>query len=254
MIAKPLRGWIVATALLNAVPMAHAQDLPNFGKIVLCKQMTNDAERLQCFDRAVNEAPNEFVSKDSRTTAEGDWKLTEITSQIDGRPRLAAVLESAEGNSALVVRCHDRITEAYVSLRTYIGAAEALPVTYRIDDAAPIDARWMPSRDGSALFLANPALAVRFFRSLPADATLRLRVHDFQGRSGEFTFALGPIDEVRDRIAAACNWPADERQPEAAAAPPRDQARAQPPPRRTATKLVSVPLHHQRWNISAQRR
>ncbi len=241
----------LATAALITAPAVLAQDIPNFGKIILCKQVADAAERLKCYDRAVSEAPNEFVRKDATTTTDGDWKLTEITSQVDGTPRLAAVLEASEGTSALVVRCHDRVTEAYISMRTYIGTAEALPITYRIGDAAPVDARWLPSRDGSALFLANPTLAMAFFRLLPADTTLRLRIRDFQGRSDEFTFALGPVDEVRDRIAAACNWPQDERQPQATAPA---QTQAQPPRRRPATKLALVPIHQQRWNISAQRR
>lgn len=247
---KPWLGALAFAATLMAGPVPHAQDIPNFGKVVLCKQVTDGAERLKCYDRAVSEAPNEFVSNRATTSVEGDWKLSEFKSSIDGAPRLAAVLEAVEGTSALVVRCHDRITEAYVSMRTYIGTAEALPVTYRIDEAAAIDTRWLPSRDGSAVFLANPTLAMAFFRALPADATLRIRVRDFQGRSDEFTFALGPVDEVRDRIAAVCNWPQDQRQPEASS---QQQVRAQPPRRRTAIKLVTVPMHQQRWNIGAQR-
>jgi hypothetical protein len=172
------------------------------------------------------------------------------------------VLESTQSNSALVIRCRDHATEAYISVRTYIGTSEALPIVYRIDDAPPIDTRWLASRDGSALFLANPTLALTFIRSLPVDGTLRVRVSDFQGRSDEFTYVLGPVDEIRTRIGSACNWPADQREPEPVAqqqavvaptapAPARPQ---QPARRRSTIKVVSVPMHQQRWNISAQRR
>ena len=71
---------------------------------------------------------------------------------------------------------------------------------------AVTETRWSPSREGSAIFLGTSTLAIAFARTLPDDATLYVKVRDFQGRMTDLSFKLGPVSDIRDKIAAACQW------------------------------------------------
>ena len=79
-----------ATSL--ASPFAAAQTLPDFSKVVLCKSITDNAARLQCFDRAVSAAPSETVVQEANKIGESDWLISESRSPTDDSPRLAATL------------------------------------------------------------------------------------------------------------------------------------------------------------------
>jgi len=79
-----------------APPLAAAQPLPDFSKVVLCKSIANDAARLQCFDRAVSASPSETVVQEANKMGESDWLISESRSPTDDSPRLAATLEATE--------------------------------------------------------------------------------------------------------------------------------------------------------------
>jgi hypothetical protein len=89
----------------------------------------------------------------------------------DDTPQLVAALEALGGKAALVFRCQQGRTDAYVTLQAYVGAAQPLPVNYKVNDGQEITTRWLPAKDGNALFVPTPTLAVEFIRSLPSEAT-----------------------------------------------------------------------------------
>lgn len=241
---------IAVVAGLAAVP-GRAQELLDFRQVILCKSLRDNAERLQCFDRAVSNAPSERTQASNAVEIESDWQITESSSPADNAPRFAAVLQAAESTAALVLRCNDRTTDVYINLRTYVGGVEPLPVIYRFNDGTPTEARWSPSREGGALFVGTPTLAIAFARTLPDDATLYVKVRDYQNRSTDLSFRLGPVSDVRNKVAAACQWPD-------AAPAPVAQAAVAPAPATNPAPLRIVKHKHvqardQRWNISAQR-
>jgi hypothetical protein len=236
-------GFLVAAAM-----PAHAQVLLDFRQVILCKALREDAARLQCFDRALSNAPSERTDLTNVVEVDSDWQITESRSPADNSARVAAVLQAAEGTAGLVMRCYDKTTDVYVSLRTYVGGIEPLPVSYRFDDGATTESRWMPSREGGAIFLGTQTLAIAFARTLPDDATLYLKARDFQNRTTDLTFKLGPVSDIRSKIATACQWP--DQSP-----PPATQASAAP----IVTGPIKIVKHHhvqahqQRWNINVQR-
>jgi Type VI secretion system VasI, EvfG, VC_A0118 len=240
---------LACAALPFGLMPATAEELPNLSRVIICKLIKDDVERLRCYDRALSEAPADAPSQTVTDTAgtarviEGSWHVSEGKSATDGTPQLVAALEALGGRAALILRCQHGRTEAYVTLQSYVGAATPLPVTYTINDGTATDTRWLPSQEGNALFVPTPTIAIAFIRSLSDQATLALTVHDFIGRTEQMRFKLGPIAELRDKIAASCNWPADTPQ---AGTPPA------PPPAATAGKLVYVPAHQHRWNVSAR--
>ena len=252
--AQHFRLLMISAVLAAANVPAHAQDLLDFRQVILCKSLRDDAARLQCFDRAVSDAPSERTRGNTAAVeVESDWQITESRSPADDLPRFAAVLQAVEGTAALVLRCQDKVTEVYINLRTYVGGVEPLPIAYRFNDGTVTEARWIPSREGSAIFLGTPTLAIAFVRTLPDDATFYAKVRDFQGRTTDLSFKLGPVSDIRDKIAAACQWAELPAPPVTQAAIPGSSAAPTPPAPVRIVKHQHVQARQQRWNISAQR-
>jgi hypothetical protein len=239
-------------ALLLADGSSYADEIPNLSRVIDCKLIKEEAERLQCYDRALNEAPVNAPSKatpdavDTSRSVEGGWVVSLGKSPNDDTPQLVAALEAIGGKGALVFRCQQGRTDVYVTLQAYVGAAQPLPVAYTLNSGPEIATRWLPAKDGNALFVATPTLAVEFIRSLPREATLDLTIHDFAGRGELLQFKLGPVSDLRDKMADVCGWPAppQEQQQSEVVQQPKAQ------PTGAASKLVYVPLSQHRWNVS----
>jgi hypothetical protein len=243
-----LRVVIVSAILCftAGTPSSYAQDIPDYSKVVACKLVKNDAERLQCYDKALNVTVRSFHTGETTSAEVQDWHITESKSAVDNSPQIAAVLESAEKAAALVLRCHEKTTDAFINARTYLGAAGALPVTYRINNDKAIETKWAPSKEGAAAFIPMQRMAIIFINSLPDNGTLRVRLGDFQGDMENLTFNLGPVSAVRGRLASACGW-SPEQAP--STPPPAPSLSPQVP----AAKLMTVPQHQQRWNTTVKR-
>src|SRR6516165_7609504 len=239
-------------ALLLADPATYADEIPNLSRVVDCKLIKEEAERLRCYDRALNEAPANAPSRatpdtaDATRFAQGNWVVSLDKSPSDDTPQMVAALEAIGGKGALVFRCQQGRTDAYVTLQAYVGAAQPLPVAYTINNGQEIATRWLPAKDGNALFVPTAALAVEFIRSLPPDASLDLTIHDFVGRGELFQFKLGPLSELRDKMADACGWPGQPQEQQQL----QVVQQAKPQPNSASSKLAYVPLSQHKWNVS----
>lgn len=166
---------ITSAAVPEWGAVARADDLPNLSRVIVCKLIKDDVERLHCYDRALREAPAGAPSQgvpDSPNAArsvEGNWQVSEGKSSTDGTPTLTAVLEALGGKAALIVRCQHQRTEVYVTVQSYVGAAQPLPVTYTINDGPPIETRWLPAQEGQCAFCSDANRSNRF-RSLASGA------------------------------------------------------------------------------------
>jgi hypothetical protein len=258
--ARVLLSLLPLMLFAGAPATATAQTSLNLGLLVICTELKDDAQRLQCFDKLVAsalKAPAPQAQKNAVTTDDHDWKITESRSPVDDAVQMAAVLEAADGHGALVMRCHDRISDAYLNLRTYVGGVEPLRIVYRINRESAVETRWSPSKSGDSVFVPQQAF-FPFIRALPEDGDLFVRVTDFQGRTLDLNFKLGPVAEVRDMLGSKCRWPSEQRPPEQRTAdqkPSPAGATAPPPQRRQPSKkIVSVPQSAQGWNVTSQRR
>jgi hypothetical protein len=238
--------WVAVLSLADA-PL-YADEIPNLSRVIDCKLISNQPERLRCYDRAVSEAPTNAPSGAAPDThfAQGSWVVSLSKSPIGDHPQMVAALEALGGKGALVFRCQDGRTDAYVTIQAYVGAAQPLPVAYAINNGQETETRWIPAKEGNALFVPTRALAIEFIRSLPREATLALTVHDFVGRSELLQFKLGPISDLRDHMADVCDWPVErEQQQPQFVAPAETQLHI-------AGKLVDVPLTRHKWNVLIQ--
>jgi Type VI secretion system VasI, EvfG, VC_A0118 len=248
-----VRASVPCVAVLMLADAAcFADEIPNLSRVIDCKLIQEEADRLRCYDRALNEAPANAPSRAAPNTenaarfAQGSWVVSLGKSPSDETPQIVAALEAIGGKGALVFRCQQGRTDAYVTLQAYVGAAQPLPVAYTINNGQEIATRWLPAKDGNALFVPTATLAVEFIRSLPPDATLDLTIHDFVGRGELLQFKLGPISDLRGKMADVCGWPVlpqEQQQPQVV-------QQAKPQPVSASSKLVYVPVSQHKWNVS----
>ncbi len=167
-------------------------------KLKSCTAMTDDKQRLRCFDRLFGTSAKPEKSQEVQQT---NWSLEE-TKSVDGSAQVIAA--NLVNDTVLIVRCKDQITEAAFSTQyNYLGS-KTVDVEFRINDENPVKELWTASVNGHAAFAPNP---VAFIQSLPDNAKLSIkttRSTDRKVKEGHFN--LGAVSEVRNKIAVACDW------------------------------------------------
>jgi hypothetical protein len=196
-------GVLVALSSEAAIAMSP-QELP--GTIASCKAITDDKQRLKCFDDLFGGSSKPEVSQEEK---QANWSIDESKSPNDGS--LQVVVWNLVGHTVLILRCEDQTTEAAFSTQyNYLGY-RSVDVELRINDQTPTKEIWNASINGRAAFAPN---AVTFIQSLPDNGKLSIKTtRSNDGKIKEGSFNLGTVSEVRNKIAKACDWdnaPVDE--------------------------------------------
>jgi Type VI secretion system VasI, EvfG, VC_A0118 len=193
---------VVAISLLVTLGLGTSiamppQEIPS--EVKACKAIADGKERLKCFDELFgeNQKPQNLPKE-----AQANWSIDETKSSIDGSPQVVGA--NLVGDTVLILRCKDQITEAAFSTRyNYLGS-KTVDVQLRINDQNPIKQAWKASMDGRAAFAPD---AVAFIQSLPNNGKLSIRTtRSNDGKIKEASFNLGAVSEVRSKIAKACDW------------------------------------------------
>ena len=165
-----------------------------------CKAISNDQQRLKCFDGLFAVKPNPPNAAD-KLASEGNWQIEESKSPTDSSSQIVAA--NLVGDTVLILRCKDQTTEAAFSTRyNYLGS-RSVDVTLRINDDNPFKQVWKASIDGRAAFASD---AVEFIRMLPDNAKLFIGTGRADGKTKEANFNLGKVSAIRNKIAHACDW------------------------------------------------
>jgi hypothetical protein len=186
---------IFCSTVSNALPTQAITE-----EVKACKAISNDQQRLKCFDDLFADKPNPPSAAD-KSANEGNWSIEESKSPTDGSPQIVAA--NLVGDTVLILRCKDQTTEAAFSTEyNYLGY-RSVDVQLRINDQNPIKEVWKASMNGRAAFAPD---AVAFIQSLPDNGKLSIRTIRSDGKVKEGKFNLGAISEVRNKIAHACDW------------------------------------------------
>jgi hypothetical protein len=193
--ALAIIGFLVTLGTRASVAMPP-EEFP--AEVKSCKAMTDDNERLKCFDGLFG-APSKPQSPPEGMQA--NWSIDESKS-TDGSPQVFAA--NLVGDIVLILRCKDQTTEAAFSTKyNYLGY-KSVDVELRINDQNPIKEIWNASMNGRAAFAPD---AVAFIQSLPDNGTLSIKTtRSTDGKVKEGKFDLGAVSEVRGKIAKACDW------------------------------------------------
>lgn len=131
------------------------------------------------------------------------------TDPIDDSKALTALLTSSDtstlGPSAvLMIRCKKGTSDLYIGWNEYLGSDE-IPVTIRLDSAAPFTWDWSISTNHTATFY--PHAVPDFAKRLGSARRLLARVTPYAENPRTVTFDLAGMDAAVRPLAEACGWP-----------------------------------------------
>lgn len=153
--------------------------------------------------------PNLCFSEDG--VDDNGWYFNEKETKLDGKKNIyyakqsVDTLPNAIGNQehgALIIRCVDNQTEAYIVWPSFIGLSEQ-QVKYKVDDNKINTETWSLSTDGCGAFASKP---IKFLNSLKGAKTLIIQLDSYKQGQGELEFDLSGIDNYIDKIAECCHW------------------------------------------------
>ena len=186
---------MVGSTVSNALPPQAIRE-----EAKACKSIPIDQPRLKCFDDLFADKPNPPNAAD-KSANEGNWSIEESKPPTGGSPQIVAA--NLVGDTALIIRCKDQITEAAFSTRyNYLGS-RSVDVLLRINDEKPCRQVWKASIDGRAAFASD---ALEFVRVLPDNGKLFIKTSRSDGKTKEANFNLGNVSDIRNKIAHACDW------------------------------------------------
>lgn len=201
--AKVSYAAAVATVLLIVAAPARSQSVLELAVgIKFCTTLTDDAQRLKCFDGlfAQKSEPADKGDKGSTELAP-NWSITESKSPLDDSPEVTASLP--DDQTLLALRCKEHQTEVIFAARgTYLGS-QPIKMLIRVNGGTVIKTLWEQATDGQAAFAPS---AIAFIRALPQNGTLFLRATAYGGNTVDGDFHLGDVESVRAKIEAACHW------------------------------------------------
>jgi hypothetical protein len=149
---------VFGATVSNALPpQASTEDVKS------CKAISNDQQRLKCFDDLFADTPNQPYAAD-KPANEGYWKIEESKSPTDGSLQITAA--NLAGDTVLILRCKEQKPRLRFPPSTIGSAADPSMLRFALTT------NWKASIDGRAAFVQN---AVEFIRMLPDNAKLFIR-------------------------------------------------------------------------------
>ena len=188
--------------LFGLTPLATFAQAPvNQAEIEHCRAITDDRQRLRCFDDLFSAARSEPAGS-ADPNPKSAWSIIEDKSATDDSAQFSAGI--VVGDTALILRCREQKTEAAFSTKdTYLGE-ESVKVRYRIDLNERVQQVWRSSMNGRAAFAPYP---IDFIRALPDNGRIFVRATAADGNNKDVNFILAGTSAIRDKIARACHWP-----------------------------------------------
>lgn len=197
---------LAMTVALSLGPTEHAHAADALDRLKSCAQFQG-TERLKCVDGLLEE-----MNESSDSQSQGPkWIISETTSPVDYRPLVSALItarpSSQDAPVAFAIHCRAQRTELIVSTAGAwnVPKQRDVKVVYRINEDPPVEQRWKSAESGKSL--AFPGDVVGFLRSIPDGGRILVQVYAGKSQLNENTFQLPGLDQVRRKIASACNWP-----------------------------------------------
>ena len=142
----------------------------------------------------------------------GHWVVFEDTAEIDDSPRVLANTFGSSlsfgDNRLLLLQCVENQTRVIFQVDENLTADPRISrvrVDFRIDDGPARSERWGTSTTGTAAGLWGGD-SVEMIRSMLGHESIYIRVADSRNRQHDETFDIRGVDDVAERVAAACGW------------------------------------------------
>jgi hypothetical protein len=195
----------LSVALTVASGAAFAQSASDPMALPRACSLMERAERLECLDKL----SRDIVTSDRSARGGDNWIISETTSPVDYSPIVAAITSSrgaSNGSSIqLSIHCRGGRTELVVAGPAVSRSGRDYAISYRINDDQPVQlAAGSPSFGTGAAFTGD---VIRLMQSLPEEGHIAVRISTRSGAAQDGDFLLGGMKTVREKLAAACNWP-----------------------------------------------
>jgi len=177
-------------------------------ELARCAANTNDVLRLSCFDdlaTRLNQAPK---TVNTTTRSKGAWRTSTNMDPLTDNSVHFAIIDATTGQGrfgdriALVVRCKNQVTEAYIDWQTFLGTNETT-VTHRVDRAPAASARWSISTDHKASFMPDPKATLESFVGA---TTYVANLTPYSESPITATFNIAGAEQAFRDIRRDCRW------------------------------------------------
>ncbi|WP_162265871.1 type VI secretion system-associated protein TagO [Celeribacter ethanolicus] len=178
-----------------------------------CKSITNDDERLACYDLA-------FGAKKIETPEPSDtgkWHVSVDTSALTDETNVYLSLESDDeirgqfgsaGPATLILRCKENTTSAFFRLNNlFLASIQGYgKIEYRLDTEKMSQISAKESTDNKALGLWSGAQAIPFAKKLIGHETLIIRATPYNESPITATFDIRGVDQAILKLRETCRW------------------------------------------------
>ena len=180
------------------------------GEIAKCAAIAGTTERLACFDALAKRlAGGGGAPRTPATSATGEWRVSAQTSPIDNSRNVSLVLDANESipglggpvQPALIIRCKEGRTEAYINWGVYLGL-DTTTVLTRLDEEKATSATWSISTDNKASFHKR---GDKFLVQLMGHQKLLAQVIPYGENPALVSFSLAGLDEAAKPLQEACH-------------------------------------------------
>lgn len=207
-------AFAAAASIVHAAPQGAAADAPGMLSLLGCTKISDDQERLQCFDTAMAGLMRPRAPKAGEPS--DYWHVTEKTDPLTDE---VVVTIMARGTSTgrrpvvFVARCTKGRTEAYVAFNDYLGDdvdgpyEEGKTVTYRVGTAEPRTNTWSLSTDKKAAFF--PGRGGEFLARMLKGDRLVVQTTPYNENPVTAIFDTTKLPETLQGLADTCDWDLD---------------------------------------------
>ncbi|MBD2803710.1 hypothetical protein ID855_03100 [Xenorhabdus sp. ZM] len=133
----------------------------------------------------------------------GKWFITKEVNKLTDKVDYFAVLSPESGEGALVLRCGNNRTEAYLATDEYLGIDDYTKVTFRIDKKNAITESWVMGGGNDSAFAPSP---VGFIKKIYGKQNVIFGYKPYGKTQIVVEFKIDHINEVAKEISTACGW------------------------------------------------
>lgn len=187
---------------------------PGFAAGEGCIQISNDLDRLACYDKALGRTPEQKTEP----TAKGNWSVTSETSKLTDQTNVFLRVESDEtvncgwnrgGKVTLYVRCVENKTGLIFATGCHMTSSQYNDygdVTYRLDDEKAKTVGMQESTNNRSLGLWSGGRSIPVIKQMFDKSQMVVRMTPYGENPFTATFDISGLEESIKPLREACHW------------------------------------------------
>lgn len=177
-----------------------------------CATISEDLDRLSCYDKAVGLTP-----KVEEFTTSGSWSLSKKKSEFKDTTDVFLSVETEEpltcgmfdkSRAVLLLRCMENTTSAMLITSCHLasGFQGYGDIEYRVDEKPSRKKSFEASTDNTSLGLWSGGSAIPFIKELLGGKEIIMRFTPFSESPTTAKFDISGLDKNISALSDACGW------------------------------------------------